>query len=143
MTNDRPHPDRNRAIEGDNTPQPNYNRLSAAQRDTVDRAVYGTIITGTSGNLKFSGYDPTPTTGSIEQRIESLREANASLLLKGKWTEELSDAASRAPNAAEARRALNVIISFDGDQCGCSINDASVRFNPSNQPVKIKPGQGR
>lgn len=143
MTNDAPHPDRNRAIQGDNTPQPNYNRLSASQRDLVDRAVYGTVITGNSGNLKFSGYESTPTTSAIEQRIESLREANASLLLKGKWTEELSDAANRAPNAAEARRALNVIILFDGDQCGCSFNEPRVKFNASNQPVKFNAGKSR
>ena len=141
MPTERPNP----AIPGDTTDQSHYLELKAQDRDLVDRAVYGMVIQRNQGNYQFTGNivkniqaantgfgllpktaagQSAPTSEQIEQKIERLREDYASKLLARvpNTRHELEDAAAKAPGGPESRRALNAIIAFNGDECGCSLS---------------------
>ncbi|MFM9890080.1 MAG: hypothetical protein ACKVOE_05470 [Rickettsiales bacterium] len=127
----------NKDIPGDSTPQPNYMKLQPRERDLVDQAIYVKVIqrqgdrydlTDTEKNNLAAqnlfappGSKSTPRTDQVEQDIERMREYYAGKLLQHDpvVTAELTTASRKAPEGAEARRALNAIIKFHGDECGC------------------------
>ncbi len=149
----------NSDIPGDSTPQPMYMALSQPQKDMVDRGIYGLIIQRnaegydlTASEMKklamsnpfaLPGATTRPRSAQVEQEIERLREGYASRVLKhDKSAEaELTSAAKTAPAGAESRRALNAIIRFHGDECGCGgipMTSATI-----NSLVKNATGQTR
>lgn len=135
----------NPAIPGDSTDQTHYLRLSGPERDLIDRAIYGEVIQGQRGSydltdavvqrlkasdgLGFLGGPQSASTATrprsdqIEQEIERMRERYATQL-QGHAPgirRALETSAAHAPAADESRRALNAIIAFNGDECGCTL----------------------
>ena len=127
-----------------------YNRLPAADRALVDRALFSQVVSRQGNNFVFSRAeierrDGNPTSKEVEWDIWKLRDQYAERF-NGNNTQDTAvrrDLTRRAAGAPQnATAMLNAINAYNGDECGCTIAQAPTVTNTMLNTI-IRNGQGR
>lgn len=127
-----------------------YERLPAADRALVDRALFSQIVSRQGNQFAFADEEvkkrgKTPTSKEVELDIWKLRDEYAERFNGNNAQDaivrrDLSRQGQNAPQNATAM--LNAINAFNGDECGCNFTKP-VPMTNTILNAEIKKGQGR
>jgi len=127
-----------------------YDRLNAADKSLVDRAIFHHVVSQQGGQFSFAAEElrlhgnRAPNSMKVEWDITALREMHADQLQQGgsRARRALSIEGAGAP--ANATAMLNAINAFNGDECGCSATRPKpVDLNQILGPHRPQGGHGR
>lgn len=127
-----------------------YERLPAADRALVDRALFTQIVSRQGTQFVFSAAeikrrDGNPTSKEVEIDIWKLRDQYAERFNGNNAQDEVvrRDLTRQGQNAPQnATAMLNAINAFNGDECGCNLTKP-VPMTNAILNTEIKKGQGR
>lgn len=127
-----------------------YERLPAADRALVDRALFAQIVSRQGNQFVFSSAeinrrDGNPTSKEVEWDIWKLRDQYAERFNGNNAQDEVvrHDLTRQGRNAPQnATAMLNAINALNGDECDCTLAQPPTITNPMLNQI-IRSGQGR